>query len=323
MTLVFLSFVLGTLGAFAISKTGYRLNLIDRPSDRSSHFREIPKGGGAGVLIAFCLTASWIGFPILIWLPAATLSLISLLGDRIDLSPKIRMVTQFIAAGIVCLEIAATFPSFADWHINWIPIGLFFSAFFIVATANLYNFMDGINGIAGITGIVAFGLLGLTGWMRDESSVWVLAAVAMAAAVAGFLPWNFPKARVFMGDVGSILLGFVFAVFILAWSRNLADILMFIAFLFPFYVDEGVTLIARLHSRDSLIQPHRRHIYQILVNQMGISHWKISCLYGIIQLTVSGVAILLYPLGLIILTGWLLLAMTMMGLAGVFVRRHE
>jgi len=166
---------------------------------------------------------------------------------------------------------------------------------FVVASANVYNFMDGINGIAGITGIVAFTLLAWTGWMRGESSTWVLAAAALAAAVAGFLPFNFPRARVFMGDVGSILLGFVFAVFVVAWSRTLADLVMFCSFLFPFYADEWLTLVPRLRSGVSLLRPHRRHVYQVLANQMGMPHWKVSSLYGFVQLAVAGGALLLRP----------------------------
>lgn len=318
-----MSFVLGTFGAFVISSIGGRLKLIDRPNERSSHIKLIPKGGGIGILAAFCLTAAYYSVPLLIWVPAAFISLISLIGDRFDLSVGLRLGLQFIAAGVACWGIGTLSNGLIRWQTLGLPLGFFASVFFVVATANIYNFMDGINGIAGITTVIAFCLLAITGWIRGETPSIVMIAGTMAAATMGFLPWNFPKARVFMGDGGSILLGFTYALITAAWSHSPADFLMFISFLLPFFVDEGVTLIARLRSRDSLTQPHRRHIYQILVNQMGVPHWKISSLYGIIQVTVSGVAILLYPLGWIILTGWLLLVMTGMGIAGVLVRRYE
>ncbi|MBU4269147.1 MAG: UDP-N-acetylmuramyl pentapeptide phosphotransferase [Acidobacteria bacterium] len=274
-------------------------------------------------MAAFCVAAIWIGLPVLVWLPVAGLSLASLVGDRMELSAKLRLGLQFAAAGIACWGIAKLFPAGIFWKSSGLALWLLGASFFVVATANIFNFMDGINGIAGITGIVAFALLAGTGWMRGESHAWVLVAATLAASCAGFLPWNFPKARVFMGDVGSILLGFVFAVFVLAWSRTLSDLLMFAAFLFPFYADELVTLIPRLRDGDSLIRPHRRHIYQILVNQMGVTHWKVSLLYGIIQLGVAGGALLLYPLGWVAEMAWMGLVLGASWILASRVRRHE
>ncbi len=103
-----------------------------------------------------------------------------------------------------------------------------------------------MDGIKGIMGIVVLGMLAEVGWARGERPEWILVALAIAAACGGFLPWNFPRARVFMGDVGSVLLGLMFAVFAVCWSQNPADFLMLAAFLFPFYADELVTLWTRI-----------------------------------------------------------------------------
>jgi UDP-N-acetylmuramyl pentapeptide phosphotransferase/UDP-N-acetylglucosamine-1-phosphate transferase len=321
--LVVLASVLGAVGALLISRFGGCLGLIDQPTTRSSHSLGIPKGGGIGLLAALCLIGEKVGFPYWIWLSTAVLALVSLLGDRVEISPKFRLIAQFLAAGTACGQLITISAGVPGWHGREIPIGYILSVIIIVATANVYNFMDGINGIAGITGIVAFGLLAISGWMRGESPAWVLVASALAAACAGFLPWNFPRARVFMGDVGSILLGFVFAFFVVAWSRTLADFIMFASFLFPFYADEGMTVMIRLKNRDSLIKPHRRHVYQILVNQMGIPHWKISLLYGFIQAGVAGVAIWIRPRGWIAEAAWISLSLGMIGVLARRVRRHE
>ena len=285
--MVFFSLLLGSLGALFVSAYGFTLGIIDQPNSRSSHSRPTPKGGGAGILVAFMLAAGWLGMPPLFWVPTVVLSGVSFLGDRVKLSPGLRLVVQIAAAAATLGTIVGAFPQALCSRGEWLFVGLPLAAFYVVATANIYNFMDGINGIAGITGAIAFGLLALTGGLLGEANAWVILAVALSAGCAGFLPWNFPRARVFMGDVGSVLLGFVFALYAVAWSRTLADFLLFASFLFPFYLDEAVTLVPRLREGNSLTRPHRRHVYQILVNQMGIPHWRISLLYGTVQLIVA------------------------------------
>ncbi len=318
-----LAAALGALGAYLVGRFGESLGLVDRPSERSSHLRATPKGGGIGILVVFCLAAGSGGFPLLGWLAVAGLSLASLIGDRKELSAKLRLTLQFAAAGIACGQIATLFPEAILWKSAGLVLGLIVASFFVVATANIFNFLDGINGIAGISGIIAFGLLAWNGWLQGESHAWVLVAIALASACAGFLPLNFPRAKVFMGDVGSILLGFVFALFVVAWSRTLADLFMFAAFLFPFYADELVTLIPRLRDGDHLTKPHRRHVYQVLVNQMGMPHWKISLLYGAIQAAIAMAAIGIRPWGWIAEAGWLVLTLGSGWRLASWVRRHE
>ena len=143
--------------------------------------------------------------------------------------------------------------------------------------------MDGINGIAGITGIVGFGLLAFSAFLSGSDSSFVTLAICMSLSCLGFLPFNMPRARVFMGDVGSILLGFVFAGMVIWLSRNLLDFICLSAFLFPFYADEFTTMAVRIRDGENLTHPHRRHLYQLLTNEKGISHWKISVGYGLAQ----------------------------------------
>jgi len=107
-------------------------------------------------------------------------------------------------------------------------------AVFIVGTANYYNFMDGINGIAAITGIVAFCLLGFYGSLNGRDPAMIALCFALAFACAGFLPFNMPAARVFMGDVGSVLLGFVFACIVVLFSNSFSEFVVLASFLFPF-----------------------------------------------------------------------------------------
>jgi Fuc2NAc and GlcNAc transferase len=157
-------------------------------------------------------------------------------------------------------------------------------AVFIVGTVNYYNFMDGINGIAGITGVVGFGLLGWFAAVEGADPGIIALCVCLGLACLGFLPFNMPKARVFMGDVGSILLGFVFAGMVVWLSKSVLDFLCLANFLFPFYADELTTLVVRLKDGDKLTKPHRKHLYQLLANERGIAHWKESVGYGVLQL---------------------------------------
>ncbi len=161
------------------------------------------------------------------------------------------------------------------------------AAVFIVGTANFYNFMDGIDGIAGITGIVGFSLMAFFTCFSANNPILSTLAMGIALACIGFLPFNILKGRVFMGDVGSIFLGFVFAEYVILFSKSFKDFICLSSFLFPFYADELITMALRLKNRESLFTSHRTHLYQILANEGDIDHWKISVGYGLLQLMVG------------------------------------
>jgi Fuc2NAc and GlcNAc transferase len=178
-------------------------------------------------------------------------------------------------------------------------------AVFIVGTANYYNFMDGINGIAGITGVVGFGLVAVFAGMAGGNAAFLMLAICMGLACVGFLPFNMPNARVFMGDVGSVLLGFVFAALVVGLTRSVNDSVVLCSFLFPFYADELTTEYVRLRNGENLLTPHRRHVYQLLANEMGIAHWKVSVGYGLLQAVVGSGALMVRGYGTMVVVGYL------------------
>jgi len=274
-----ISFSFSFLGAYLISKRGFDLDLVDSPTKRSSHLIPVPKGGGIGILAAFVIGVIWWEIPYLIWIPVCIVSLISLLADYQDISYKIRLGVQVAAAAIV--SIGTAFYDIKSF------LWLFFGMLFITTTANYYNFMDGINGIAGVTGIIAFIGLGYFGLIENKDPIWSVTAFGVAVACMGFLPLNFPKARVFMGDVGSVLLGFLFACFVLYFSQTLIEFIVLTSLLFPFYADEISTLIFRIKDGDRLTKAHRRHIYQLLANQAGFSHSFVTIIYGFFQIIIA------------------------------------
>lgn len=289
------SMLLGFFGAWFISRYARHFGLLDIPNDRSSHVRPTPRGGGVGIVASFMLSSVWLGLPLNIWLPASILSLVSFFDDRLDLSPKVRLVSQFFAA------VATIIPFISTLSLPFVT-SLFLVLLFVViiiGTANFYNFMDGINGIAGITGVVGFALLGAFTWRNNYSLHYAVYAVCMSAACLGFLPMNMPRARVFMGDVGSILLGFTFATFCCTLSRSLTDFAVTTGFLFPFYADTLTTLFVRWRDGEPLSQGHRRHLYQLFANQKNVAHWKVSCAYGLFQTSVGGMLLMISPGGFV------------------------
>lgn len=285
--LLIYGFALGAsgAGALAVAINGSRWSLLDRPNERSSHERVTPRGGGIGILAAFIGSSILCSVPIFFWVPAALVAFVSFLEDRFELSVSIRLFMQFFLAltFLVCI----TGGRFDDMALPVRGLIVLFYLIFVVGTANYYNFMDGINGIAAITGIVAFGLLGCYSSRMGGESAWTILSFSVMAACVGFLPFNAPRARVFMGDVGSVLLGFVFACLVVSMASSLMDFVVLSGFLFPFYADELVTLYERIRDGESLIKPHRRHLYQVLANEGGVAHWRVSAGYGLVQLLVG------------------------------------
>jgi len=288
LALYLLSICLSSAGAWFVIRYGHRLDLLDKPNDRSSHLTTKPKGGGVGILAGFIVVTVSIGLPIAFWASAAILSAISLWGDRLEISPLFRLLFQF-SASLIFLTGIWHGPLFSDLgYVMILPFSIF-----IVATTNYYNFMDGINGIAGITGVVGFGLLSFYSFSSKGYPSILTLNTCLSLGCLGFLPFNFPQAKVFMGDVGSILLGFVFAAMVVWLSKNFLDVVCLSSFLFPFYADEITTELVRLKHGEKIWRPHRRHLYQLLANEYGIPHWKVSLGYGLGQLLV-GVSVLFF-----------------------------
>lgn len=283
-----ISTLIGMTGAWLIAKYAPSFGLLDVPNDRSSHQVPTPRGGGIGILAAFTLVSIYIQSPWYLWGPTVFLAVLSFFDDRLALSALFRLALQFGAA--------AFFLGFSNLFSSQI---VFLSLFliFIVGTANFYNFMDGINGIAGMTGVVAFGLLAWVAWSRDDTVILPI-ALALAGASLGFLPFNIPSAKVFMGDVGSVLLGFVFALLVLLLAESWVEFFAFSGLLFPFYADELLTMAERMKSGQPLLKAHRQHLYQVLANEYQIAHWKVSLGYASLQLMIGVAAILTSRFGI-------------------------
>ncbi len=269
-----IAFVLSLLLTWLVRFYAIKKAIIDIPNDRSSHTVPTPRGGGLAFVIV------WFGF--LIWfkamgqidenlflalLSSLPLVIIGILDDMLHMSPKVRMIIQILSAslalyflgGLKVLDVGLF-----KIELYWLLIPL--SLIGILWSVNLYNFIDGIDGYAATQAIVVFGTIALL--FMD------VLAVILAASVAGFLVWNWQKARIFMGDVGSTLLGFNVAVFAIYYQNEKGISLIVFLLLFAiFWMDATITLFRRFRNKEKLSQAHRKHAYQRLV-QSGWSHQK-------------------------------------------------
>jgi Fuc2NAc and GlcNAc transferase len=274
-----------------------RLGFLDVPGERSSHSRPTPKGGGLAFVVAFGLACGMVGLPVFMWLPLLGVAILSFANDLQGIAPPVRLAAQF--AGAVVTLVGIWWTGSAHWNV----LLLLPAAVFVVGTCNCYNFMDGINGIAGISGIVALGCLMVFGDAGGVAIDVLPCLAAVIGALIAFLPFNVPKARLFMGDVGSIFIGFLFATAVSLMARTWTGFFVLASFLYPFYADEAVTMAERVWRKESLLQPHRRHLYQFLANERGIAHWKVSAAYGLIQFVVAWCAVQAGQHGLVAVLG--------------------
>ncbi|MEX2164786.1 MAG: glycosyltransferase family 4 protein [Sulfuricaulis sp.] len=282
-----LAIVILTLGALVISVILTRrfcdpnssAYILDHPNERSLHDRPVPRGGGLAILIAIGASGSILsalnvnqdlaGIGISILLVAG----ISFIDDRYSIFPIFRLVVHVAAAAVVLYSgfilTTVEFPGF-EW--NWpIVVGAVILVLFVTWMINLYNFMDGMDGLAGGMSVIGFGFFAMMGWITGHE-IFLSVSLITAAATAGFLAYNFPPARIFMGDVGSSTLGLLAATLSLWGSRDgVFPFWIGILVFSPFIMDATVTLSRRLLRNEKVWQAHKTHFYQLLV-QSGWGH---------------------------------------------------
>jgi Fuc2NAc and GlcNAc transferase len=274
------AFLTGVIRSFAVIR-----GLLDVPNARSSHVAPTPRGGGlaiavtvlAAVVVFGFLGLIQVGLVVALLVGGALVAAIGLLDDHRHVSAGARLAVHFLAAG--CCALALGFLPPIDFGVaTWSPgiAGTAIAIIFVVWFLNLFNFMDGIDGIASVEAIsvaaIAAGLIAFSG--GDPSIVRLL--LVLAAAVAGFLIWNWPPARIFMGDVGSGFLGFALAA--IAWSTMAAHELspwVWLILVGTFFADATVTLVRRWRRGERLHLAHRSHAYQRLTRRFG-SHQVVT-----------------------------------------------
>lgn len=265
---VFLSSFFATwwLKRYALAK-----KIMDIPNARSSHASPVPRGGGMAFVMVFLFTIilvscfATVDFTLnkLLFISLSSVAVLGFFDDKLNLSARIRCVVQLCAAILV---VFALYP-LPDISLQFMAIssGIILEGLvilFLVWLLNLYNFMDGINGIASIEAISVCCGMSIVYWLSGHHSE-ALIPLLLSAAVFGFLPWNFPKAQIFMGDAGSSFLGF--ALGILSLQALTFDNQLFwswLVLLGVFIVDASVTIFIRAIGGEKIYVAHCSHAYQ-------------------------------------------------------------
>ena len=289
-----------------------RLHVLDHPNERSLHSRPTPRTGGVAILggLALAIPAWLVSVDIpkaIIWaiVSATLVGVLSFVDDRRRLHVGVRLAGHILAAALVIMigwsGSVLVLPGLAWAGVSW--TGAAVGVFFLVWMTNLYNFMDGMDGFAGGMTVIGFGSFAVLGWRAGDPAFAVM-AITIAAAAGGFLLFNFPPARIFMGDTGSATLGFLAGVLSL-WGAHQGVFPFWVAILTfsPFIVDATVTLLRRLLRGERVWQAHKTHYYQRLV-QLGWGHGK-TVLWGYVLMLACSLsalwAVSLGPTGQLIL----------------------
>jgi UDP-N-acetylmuramyl pentapeptide phosphotransferase/UDP-N-acetylglucosamine-1-phosphate transferase len=277
-----IAFSLAAFLARRFCKPTSRLHLLDHPNERSLHTQPTPRTGGVAIFAGFVSAIPVWLFTVgdidpVVWLITAALLIaaLSFLDDRRGLPIAVRLPGHLIGAGLVVFGAGLVFPPLSVGMSIPGPawLGYALSILFLVWMVNLYNFMDGIDGFAGGMTVIGFGTFAIFG-LLGGNLLFTGLCLTIAAAAGGFLLFNFPPARIFMGDTGSAALGLLAGGLSLWGARD--EIFPFWAALLvfsPFIVDASVTLLRRLFWGERIWQAHKSHYYQCLV-QSGWGHRK-------------------------------------------------
>ncbi len=267
-------------------------SLLDIPNGRSSHKVPTPRGGGVAIVISYLAAMTWLygagmlGLPGYLALCGAGFAIAALgfLDDHGHIAARWRLLGHFVAA-VWALFWLNGLPAISVFG-NWVNLGWFGDALavvYLVWLLNLYNFMDGIDGIASVEAVcvcIAAAALYALGGQFDL--IWL--PLLLAAAVLGFLCWNFPPAKIFMGDAGSGFLGIILGVLSIQAAWISSQLLWaWLILLGVFIVDATVTLIRRLVRGDKVYEAHRSHAYQFASRKYG-KHLPVTSAVGVINL---------------------------------------
>lgn len=259
---------------------------LDIPNERSSHSKPTPTGGGMAIVAIFIsfLLAAELVFKVtvdevfILVFTGSVLAIVGYIDDHRHIPAQWRLLIHFFLAVALMLSLNKL-PSLSilswEWQSGWLLSGVCLIG--LVWLLNLFNFMDGIDGIAGVQALTA--LLGATLilWSAGNSD-WPVILLALSACVLGFLVFNWPPAKIFMGDAGSSFLGFMLgALALITSATGMISLWGWMILLAIFIGDSTLTLLRRAKKRDKLHEAHRSHAYQVLSRRWG-SHLPVTLL---------------------------------------------
>ncbi len=284
--LLFASFLLSAFVTWLSIRYAHRRNLIDQPGRRRSHSLPTPRGGGIGIAVAAVLGCLYLsltgaGQPTALIAAIVLIAAVGWIDDHRGLSAVWRLAAQIVAAALIFAplwyalliapgKVEEAMP--AAHALLWLGVFLAIGTLGLVWSINLHNFMDGINGLLGVQAVFVF--CALASLYPDNAGLPAL----WAAAVLGFLPFNFPRARIFMGDVGSGVLGLLIGLTVLGQSPDGNGLANGVIACSAFVTDATCTLLSRMLRGRRWYSAHREHLYQWLARS-GFSHAGVVALY--------------------------------------------
>jgi UDP-N-acetylmuramyl pentapeptide phosphotransferase/UDP-N-acetylglucosamine-1-phosphate transferase len=287
--------IVAALATPVVVRLARRAGFLDRPSERSSHLKVTPRGGGLAIVLAVVIAVGVLepapeARVLGVLLGGLVLALLGLADDRFDLPVLPRLLAQVVAA---VLAVAATgaprrFPLPPPLDLELGPAADPLAVLWILVVVNACNFMDGIDGLAALQSAVTGAAIALAAWDPSAGGI----AAAASGASLGFLFYNWSPARIFMGDVGSVFLGYTLAVLpLLAPADAKGGAMLFTALsLSPFIADTTYTRLRRIRRGGRWWAPHREHLYQRLV-VAGWGHSRVALLIGAIAACTSSAAL--------------------------------
>jgi Fuc2NAc and GlcNAc transferase len=292
LSLLGLVFLAAAVTGFA-RRYALKRAILDVPNERSSHTTPTPRGGGVALFAVWVLALVVVrpdigetGTGLL--LGSAVVVIAGWLGDQDGVGVVPRLILQLLAALLLIQSLHSDHALPFETFELGLALGALVAVIGLVWFINLYNFMDGVDGLAGVQAVIAGCAQGiLFRWAGDAQLAWL--SFGLAAGAAGFLLWNWPPAKIFLGDVGSGLLGFCFGGLTLAGvARTGLPVILLLLPLGVFVADATWTLVRRLWAGERVYEAHRTHLYQRLVSA-GWSH-------GAVSSTAAGIAVVLSTL---------------------------
>ena len=275
--IIFILLLIAELLYFRIAD---KCNIIDKPNERSSHSTIVLRGGGIIFLIGVWIWSAFFGFQYPWFLVGLTLVAgISFVDDVHSLPDSVRLVAQFAAAAMAFYQLGIL-----HWSMWWI---ILLALVVYVGATNVINFMDGINGITAgysLVVLIPLALVNLTDTFVAQSLIVSTILASLVFCVFNFRPKG--KAKCFAGDVGSIGIAFIM-LFLLGHLIIRTGDITWLIFLLVYGVDGCLTIAHRIMLHENLGEAHRKHVYQIMANELKIGHVKVALLYMVIQLIIS------------------------------------
>lgn len=277
-------------------KIADKFNIIDRPNERSSHSTIVLRGGGVifplSMLVWICLQGVYGEWGMVLdYLPfligLVIIAGISFIDDIHSLPDSVRLIAQFVAMGLMFWNLGIM-----HWEMWWIVL---IALIVFVGATNIINFMDGINGITAgyaLAVLVPLLLANRNGGFIDESFLVIAVLGVLVFSYFNFRPRG--KAKCFAGDVGSVGIAFIM-LFVIGKLILATNDITWLTFLIVYGVDGCCTILHRIMLHENLGEAHRKHAYQLMANELGMSHVTVSLIYMVMQLAISLIMIYLVP----------------------------